>query len=100
MPGPVGRTLHKLGVTSPDLLRRGAAIDRAGEHLLIDACTQIPAPSRQTAARNASAAGLARRASALGGSRSERQNNSRVSYSASHAKQNRDPEKTLETGVA
>jgi hypothetical protein len=53
MPGPVARTLHSLGVTSADLLRRGAAIDRAGEQLLIDACTQTPTQSQQTAVRNA-----------------------------------------------
>jgi hypothetical protein len=70
MPGPVGRTLHSLGVTSADLLRRGAAIDRAGEQLLIDACTQMSAQSRQTTARKA--AGAASQASAPSGRRSSR----------------------------
>jgi hypothetical protein len=34
---PVGLILHGLGVTSPELLRRGAEIDRAGEQLIVEA---------------------------------------------------------------
>ena len=41
-PGPIEDSLHRLGVTSPGLLRRGAEIDRAGEQLIIEA-----APERQ-----------------------------------------------------
>ncbi len=37
LPGPVERALRGLGVTSPELLRRGAEIDRAGERLIIEA---------------------------------------------------------------
>src|ERR1019366_4775584 len=33
-PGPIENSLLKLGVTSPDLLRRGAEIDHAGERLI------------------------------------------------------------------
>src|SRR5216683_2561599 len=36
LPGRVERTLQGLGVTSPELLRRGAEIDRAGERLIIE----------------------------------------------------------------
>lgn len=45
MPGPVGRSLQSLGVTSLDLLSQGAVIVRAGEQLLIDACMRLPASS-------------------------------------------------------
>jgi len=43
--GPFERTLQNLGVTSPELLRRSVAIDRAGEELLIEACTRLPSPA-------------------------------------------------------
>lgn len=50
-PGPIQRTLRGLGVTNPDLLQRGADIDRAGEQLIIDATTErIPQPERLSAA--------------------------------------------------
>src|SRR6266496_4277335 len=42
-PGPVERTLRDLGLTTRDLLRRGSAIDRAGEQLIIAAVGK-PAP--------------------------------------------------------
>jgi hypothetical protein len=41
LPGPVERTLHDLGITSPELLQRGADIDRAGERLIIDAAADL-----------------------------------------------------------
>jgi hypothetical protein len=66
MPGPVRRSLQSLGVTSPDLLRRGAAIDRAGEQLLIEACTQLPTQSRGAAELNTPATWSARDANAPG----------------------------------
>jgi len=37
LPGPVERALRGLGVTSPELLRRGAEIDRASEQLILEA---------------------------------------------------------------
>ena len=37
MPGPVERILQDLGVTSTDVLHRAAAIDQAGEQLILDA---------------------------------------------------------------
>lgn len=37
VPGPVELTLRRLGITSTELLSRGADIDRAGERLIIDA---------------------------------------------------------------
>ncbi len=40
LPGPVERILHGLGITSPDLLRRGAEMDRAAEQLIIDAAAE------------------------------------------------------------
>lgn len=41
LPGPVERTLHHLGVTSPEILQRGTDIDRAAERLIIDAATSL-----------------------------------------------------------
>jgi hypothetical protein len=46
-PGPIEDSLHKLGVTSPDLLRRGADIDRAGERLIIQAAAGHEPRDRQ-----------------------------------------------------
>jgi hypothetical protein len=46
-PGPVGRILHGLGVTSPDLLRRGADIDRVGKQLIIEATAENEPWGRQ-----------------------------------------------------
>jgi len=40
-PGPVERTLVDLGVTHPELLRHGAEIDQAGEHLIIRAAAEL-----------------------------------------------------------
>ena len=39
-PGPIEDSLYRLGVTSPELLRRGADIDRAGERLIIEAAAE------------------------------------------------------------
>jgi hypothetical protein len=39
-PGPVEGSLHRLGVTSRELLRRGAEIDRVGEQLIIEAVAE------------------------------------------------------------
>jgi hypothetical protein len=61
VPGPVERTLLGLGVNRPDLLQRGAAIDRAGERLIIDAAAELE-PSHwrpATAALNRSTATVA-----------------------------------------
>jgi hypothetical protein len=58
-PGPVERTLRQLAVDRPDVLRRGAEIDRAGSRLIIDAVNE-PAPGR----RRQSAAVLNRSAGA------------------------------------
>jgi len=41
LPGPVERTLHDLGVSDSDLLRRAAAIDRAGERLIIETAEDL-----------------------------------------------------------
>jgi hypothetical protein len=45
LPGPVERTLNDLGITSPELLQRGSEIDRAAEHLIIEAATRLRSPS-------------------------------------------------------
>lgn len=50
-PGPVERILRDLGLTSRDLLRRGAAIDHAGQQLII-AAVEKP-PPRERAPHNA-----------------------------------------------
>jgi hypothetical protein len=44
-PGPVERILHDLGVTSPAMLMRAAAIDHLGEQLILDA-TQDAEPEQ------------------------------------------------------
>ena len=46
LPGPVERTLHDLGITDPELLQRGAVLDRAGERLVIDAAAAGLGPRR------------------------------------------------------
>lgn len=58
-PRPVERTLCQLGVDRPDVLRRGAEIDRAGSRLIIDAANEL-APGR----RRQSTAGFNRSADA------------------------------------
>ena len=62
LPGPVERTLHYLGVTSPELLRHGADIDRAGERLIIDAAASLEPrrnrPSATTLSRSVGTATL------------------------------------------
>jgi len=63
-PGPVERILRDLGTSDPVLLRRGAAIDRAGEQLIIDAAETVPARHSQRAAhlsRSPDTAGLINR---------------------------------------
>jgi hypothetical protein len=47
--GPVERTLLGLGIDRPDLLARGAKLDRAAERLLIDAANLEPARRRPAA---------------------------------------------------
>jgi hypothetical protein len=60
LPGPVERTLYDLGVTNPDLLQRGADIDRAGERLIIDAADSLgPRRSRPSATTLSRSAGTA-----------------------------------------
>ena len=70
LPGPVERTLYDLGVTSPELLQRGTAIDRAGERLIIDAAAglgpQRVRPSATTLSRSAGTATLVNHALASG----------------------------------
>jgi hypothetical protein len=46
LPGPVEGTLRDLGFTAPDLLRRGAKIDRAGERLISAAVGEQQSPRR------------------------------------------------------
>lgn len=59
-PGPVERTLRQLGVDRPDVLRRGAEIDRAGTRLIIDAANELaPRQRRQSAAVFNKSAGTA-----------------------------------------
>jgi hypothetical protein len=59
-PGPIEDSLHKLGVTSADLLRRGADIDRAGERLVIEAAAGYePRGGPPSAARLSRSAGTA-----------------------------------------
>jgi hypothetical protein len=52
LPGPVERTLHDLGVTNSGLLLRGAAVDRAGERLIIDAAEELNPRHRQPVVRS------------------------------------------------
>ena len=57
MPGPLQQALLGLGITSPSLLARGADIDRASQHLLIEAADELP-PTHQrppAATRNTTA---------------------------------------------
>jgi hypothetical protein len=57
-PGPIEDSLHKLGVTSLDLLRRGAEIDRAGERLIIEAAAEHePGDGQPRVARRRRSAG-------------------------------------------
>jgi hypothetical protein len=73
LPGPVERTLHDLGVTSPKLLQRGADIDHAGERLIIDAAAGLGPrrvrPSATTLSRSAGTATLVNHALASGNPR-------------------------------
>jgi hypothetical protein len=70
LPGPVERTLHDLGITNPELLQRGTAIDRAGEQLIIDAAhglgPQRIRPSATALSRSADTSALANHALASG----------------------------------
>jgi hypothetical protein len=70
LPGPVEQTLYELGITNPDLLQRGADIDRAGERLIIDAAAD-PGPGRCrpsaiTLSRSAGSASIVNHALASG----------------------------------
>ena len=59
-PGPIEDSLHRLGVTSTDLLRRGAEIDRAGERLIIEAAAEHePGDEQPRVARRRRPAGTA-----------------------------------------
>ena len=49
MPGPVERTLLDLGVTSADVLRRGAEMDHASAKIVIDAAAGRARPRPRTA---------------------------------------------------
>jgi hypothetical protein len=42
MPGPLQHALLGLGITSPSLLARGADLDQASQHLLIEAADELP----------------------------------------------------------
>jgi hypothetical protein len=44
--GPVEGTLRRLGVTRPELLARGADLDRAGERLVINAAADPDSAQR------------------------------------------------------
>ena len=70
LPGPVEQTLYDLGITNPDLLQRGADIDRAGERLIIDAAADLGPghlrPSATTLSRSAGAALVVNHALASG----------------------------------
>jgi hypothetical protein len=70
LPGPVERTLHELGISDPELLQRGAVIDRAGERLIIDAAADLGPhrirPSATTLSRSAGTATLVNHALASG----------------------------------
>ena len=46
-PGPVERTLLQLGVSRPDVLRRGAEIDQAGSQLIIDVANDLDPGQRR-----------------------------------------------------
>jgi len=59
MPGPVERTLLDLGVTSADVLQRGAEIDRASAQIIIDAAAGQTRDSRRTAPMLSRSAGTA-----------------------------------------
>ena len=70
LPGPVERTLRDLGITNPELLQRGAVIDRAGERLIIDAAVGLGPrrirPSATALSRSAGTATLVNHALASG----------------------------------
>jgi hypothetical protein len=69
LPGPVERTLYDLGITSPDLLQRGADLDRASEQLIMDAADLGPRrfrPSATTLSRSAGTASIINHALASG----------------------------------
>jgi hypothetical protein len=46
MPGPLQQALLGLGISSPSLLTRGADLDQASQHLLIEAADELP-PAHQ-----------------------------------------------------
>ena len=69
--GPLQRTLHSLGITSPALLAQAAGLDHASQRLLIDAAGQLPAthprPHPQALNTTAASAALLNHALATGG---------------------------------
>jgi hypothetical protein len=73
-PGPLERILRDLEVSRPELLERAAAIDRAGDRLIIDAAEQCQ-PDRGRAltvvdlSTYAGTASVANHALAVGGAR-------------------------------
>jgi hypothetical protein len=70
LPGPVERALYDLGITSPDLLQRGADLDRASEQLITGAAADLEPrrfrPSAITLSRSAGTASLINHALASG----------------------------------
>jgi HB1, ASXL, restriction endonuclease HTH domain len=66
----VERTLYDLGIASPELLQRGADIDRAAERLIIDAAADLGPrrvrPSATTLSRSVGTASLVNHALASG----------------------------------
>jgi hypothetical protein len=46
----MGHTLHSLGISGADVLARGADIDHASQHLLIDAADGLPPTQGQLTA--------------------------------------------------
>jgi hypothetical protein len=60
VPGPLQQALLGLGITSPSLLARGADLDQASQHLLIEAADELPpAHQRPPAAALSTTAGSA-----------------------------------------
>jgi len=72
-PGPIEHTLRGLGVSRPDLLTRGAELDRAGQRFLIDATVGInrqhKRPSAVMLSKTTATAALVNNALASGDSR-------------------------------
>ena len=73
-PGPIEHTLRDLGISHPDLLARGAELDQAGQHLVLDATAGInrrrKRPSAVTLSKTTAIAALVNNALASGDPRS------------------------------